>query len=62
MFQHRSDSTQVKRNLTSSITNLVCELLHNLQSDSDKDFMKLENIRKISALGWDIVPSLHSRN
>ena len=33
MFQYRSNSPQVKRNLISSITNLVCELPHELQSN-----------------------------
>ena len=33
MFQHRRDKPQVKRNVIFSITNLVCELPHEVPND-----------------------------
>ena len=50
IFQYRSDSPQVKRNLITSIANLVYELPHELPNY----LRKLEKIRKTSYLGGHI--------
>ena len=49
MFWYRSDLTQIKRNLLSSITNLIYELPHDLPNK-----LRLRifgNLREISILG-----------
>ena len=40
VFQYRSDSSQVKRNLLSGITNLIYELSHDLPND-----LRLKDLR-----------------
>ena len=64
MFQNRSDSTQVKLNVISSITNLVGEQYHELPNDlKPQNLNKLGDIRKITNLEGDsLMPSLPSRN
>ena len=52
IFQYRSDSPQVKRNLTSSTSNLVYKLPHQLPNDLR--LRKLGNIIKFTNLGGHI--------
>ena len=56
-----SKGSQEKRNLISSITNLVYEIPHMLPSNLT-DLRRLGNIKKISNLGGDIAQCLVLRS
>ena len=64
MFQYRSYQPQVKRNLISSISNLVYELPHELPNDLRLKILGNEEIFGKSEIAWrhSLVPSLPSRN
>ena len=57
MFQYRFHLTQVKRNLISSITNLVHKLPHELPNDLRRRVLRTQNLRHNSKI---LVKTQHS--